>query len=155
MALHPDFPRSPYVVLPPDLRWFPAAEELRSTAYKKLLPPLVAKIRDAVKAWRGTNYAGASATSRALLANEQDQSAVKSVMPDSMAGIADVLPLLDIGEAIVLGDSILLPSRIKLDMPKARPLSLTKNFWKEWGEKSSTNTAIKTAVESLRMQSKG
>ena len=27
------------------------------------------------------------------LTNEQDQSAVKSVMPDSMAGIADVLPL--------------------------------------------------------------
>lgn len=88
------------------------------------------------------------------LTNEQDQSAVKSVMPDSMAGIAEVLPLLDIGEAIVLGDSILLPSRIKLDMPKARPLSLTKNFWREWGEKSSTADAIAAAVESLRRQSK-
>ena len=88
------------------------------------------------------------------LTNEQDQSAVKSVMPDSMAGIADILPLLDIGEAIVLGDSILLPSRIKLDMPKARPLSLTKNFWREWGDKSSDDTAIKAAVESLRRQSK-
>jgi len=89
------------------------------------------------------------------LTNEQDQSAVKSVMPDSMAGIADVLPLLDIGEAIVLGDSILLPSRIKLDKPKATPLSLTKNFWREWGEKSSDTDAIKAAVESLRRQSKG
>lgn len=89
------------------------------------------------------------------LTNEQDQSAVKSVMPDSMAGIADVLPLLDIGEAIVLGDSILLPSRIKLDKPKATPLSLTKNFWCEWGEKSSDTNAIKAAVESLRRQSKG
>jgi hypothetical protein len=88
------------------------------------------------------------------LTNEQDQSAVKSVMPDSMAGIADVLPLLDIGEAIVLGDSILLPSRIKLDKPKATPLSLTKNFWREWGEKSSDANAIRDAVESLRRQSK-
>jgi DNA helicase HerA-like ATPase len=88
------------------------------------------------------------------LTNEQDQSAVKSVMPDSMAGIADILPLLDIGEAIILGDSILLPSRIKLDMPKARPLSLTKNFWREWGEKASIADAIKTAVENLRCQSK-
>ena len=88
------------------------------------------------------------------LTNEQDQSAVKSVMPDSMAGIADVLPLLDIGEAIVLGDSILLPSRIKLDKPKATPLSLTKNFWREWGEKSSDTAAIVAAVESLRRQSK-
>jgi type III restriction enzyme len=67
MALHPNFPLSPYEVLPPDLRWFPAAEELRSTAYEKLLPPLVAKIREEVEAWRGNDYAGASATSRALL----------------------------------------------------------------------------------------
>jgi len=89
------------------------------------------------------------------LTNEQDQSAVKSVMPDSMAGIADVLPLLDIGEAIVLGDSILLPSRIKLDKPKTTPLSLTKDFWREWGEKESDSAAIKAAVDSLRRQSKG
>lgn len=88
------------------------------------------------------------------LTNEQDQSAVKSVMPDSMAGIADVLPLLDIGEAIVLGDSILLPSRIKLDKPKATPLSLTKKFWREWAEKSSTPDAIGAAVDNLRRQSR-
>ncbi len=88
------------------------------------------------------------------LTNEQDQSAVKSVMPDSMAGIADILPLLDIGEAIVLGDSVLLPSRVKLDKPKARPLSLTKNFWREWSEKTSDETAIRAGVENLRRQTR-
>src|ERR1035437_5753977 len=67
MALHPAFPRSPYVTLSPDVRWFPAAEELRSTAYEKLLPPLVANIREAVREWRDSGYAGASATSSALL----------------------------------------------------------------------------------------
>lgn len=67
MALHKEFPRSPYEVLNPDLRRFPAAEELCSTAYEKLLPPLVAKVREEVKAWRDAKYAGASATSRALL----------------------------------------------------------------------------------------
>ncbi len=67
MALHPDFPPSPYAVLPPDQRWFPAAEELRSTAYEKLLPPLVANIRDAVCEWRASGYAGSSATSLGLL----------------------------------------------------------------------------------------
>lgn len=89
------------------------------------------------------------------LTNEQDQSAVRSVMPDSMVGIADVLPLLDIGEAIILGDSILLPSRIKLDMPLVKPLSLTRNFWREWAERSSDSAAIRTAVECLRRQSRG
>ncbi len=67
MALHRDFPTSPYAVLDPNSRWFPAAEELRSTAYEKLLPPLVANIRKEVKTWRDASYAGASDTSRALL----------------------------------------------------------------------------------------
>ena len=67
MALHPKFPRSPYDTLNPEKRWFPAAEELRSTAYEKLLPPLVSKVREEVKAWRDAGYAGASSTSRTLL----------------------------------------------------------------------------------------
>jgi hypothetical protein len=67
MALHPNFPRSPYEILPPDQRWFPAAEEMRDTAYEKLLPPLVAKVREEVGQWRNGGYLGASDTSRALL----------------------------------------------------------------------------------------
>lgn len=67
MAIHPDFPISPYEILKPQHRWFPAAEELRSTAYEKLLPPLVANIREEVAQWRAAGYTGASATSRALL----------------------------------------------------------------------------------------
>ena len=67
MALHPDFPRSPYAPLVPSQRWFPADETLRTTAYDKLLPPLVAKIREQVHAWRQKGYAGASATSVSLL----------------------------------------------------------------------------------------
>jgi hypothetical protein len=41
MSLHPDFPASPYSPLIPEQRWFQADEALRSTAYEKLLPPLV------------------------------------------------------------------------------------------------------------------
>ena len=67
MALHPDFPVSPYAPLIPAQRWFPAAEETRDKSYDKLLPPLVAKIRQAVFDWRASGYAGASATSRTLL----------------------------------------------------------------------------------------
>lgn len=67
MALHPEFPESPYTILDPDQRWFPADESLRDTAYEKLLPPLVAKIRTEVGAWREGGYKGTSATSLALL----------------------------------------------------------------------------------------
>lgn len=67
MALHPKFPKSPYAILDPDLRWFPADEALREKDYGKLLPPLVAKLRKEVKKWRDSGYAGASDTSLALL----------------------------------------------------------------------------------------
>jgi type III restriction enzyme len=67
VALHPKFPTSPYAPLIPEQRWFPADEALRSTAYEKLLPPLVAKVRKEVEAWRNNGYSGVSATSATLL----------------------------------------------------------------------------------------
>jgi len=67
MALHPKFPKSPYEILEPDYRWFPADEALREQGYEKLLPPLVASIRKKVKEWRDADYKGASPTSIALL----------------------------------------------------------------------------------------
>lgn len=67
MALHKDFPTSPFEILDPAIRWFPADEDLRETAANKLLPPLVPELRKAVKAWRSDGYAGATETSRALL----------------------------------------------------------------------------------------
>lgn len=67
MALHPDFPRSPYAELVPAQRWFPADESFRDTAYEKLLPPLVAKVREGVYEWRQRGYEGASQTSISLL----------------------------------------------------------------------------------------
>ena len=67
MALHPKFPKSPYEVLEPEYRWFPADEALRTQGYEKLLPPFVAGLRKAVKKWREDEYKGATETSKALL----------------------------------------------------------------------------------------
>ena len=67
MGIHPSFPSSPYAILKPEFRWFPADEALRDLSYEKLLPPLVHKIRSEVKHWRDKQYSGATATSKALL----------------------------------------------------------------------------------------
>ena len=67
MAIHPDFPSSPYEILNPNIRWFPADETLRDSSYEKLLPPLVHLLRKDVHAWRIKNYEGASNTSKSLL----------------------------------------------------------------------------------------
>ncbi len=67
MAIHPDFPSSPHVILSPEVRWFPADEALRESSYEKLLPPLVHTLRRKVMAWREAGYEGAGDTSIALL----------------------------------------------------------------------------------------
>ena len=67
MALHPNFPESPYAILDPALRWFPADEALRETSMDKLMPPLVSQLRRKVKEWRASGYVGATDTSKSLL----------------------------------------------------------------------------------------
>ncbi|OOO03607.1 MAG: hypothetical protein USCGTAYLOR_00156 [Chromatiales bacterium USCg_Taylor] len=67
MALHKDFPESPYAILDPAIRWFPADEALRESSSEKLMPPLVSQLRRKVKEWRDSGYVGATDTSRSLL----------------------------------------------------------------------------------------
>jgi len=67
MALHPNFPESPYAILDPAIRWFPADEALRETSSEKLMPPLVPELRKKVKEWRDSGYVGATNTSKSLL----------------------------------------------------------------------------------------
>lgn len=88
------------------------------------------------------------------LTNDSDQSVVKKLMPDSMAGITEVMPLLDTGEALMIGDAILLPTRIRLDTPTVQPASSTRNFWREWGNEEPDGDAIREAVETLRRQTR-
>lgn len=88
------------------------------------------------------------------LTNDQDQNVVRRLIPDSLAGVLDGLPLLDTGEAFLLGDAILLPARVRLKFPTIEPLSQTRNFWQEWGEKAPDSSAVVAAVETLRRQSR-
>lgn len=67
MALHKDFPKDPFAILSPEIRWFPAPEDLRDKGFEKLIPPLVADLRVKVQEWRNSGYIGASETSQALL----------------------------------------------------------------------------------------
>lgn len=67
MALHPNFPDDPHVILDPGIRWFPADEALREKRSDQLMPPLVSLLRKEVKAWRERGYDGAAETSKSLL----------------------------------------------------------------------------------------
>ena len=75
-------------------------------------------------------------------------------MPDSMSSFTEMLPLLETGEALLLGDAVLLPTRIRLDMPELKPASATRDFWTEWRELTPEENAIREAIETLRRQSR-
>ena len=85
------------------------------------------------------------------LTNGTDRSTVSKLMPESLEGLLDVLPIMDVGEALVVGDSVLLPSRIKINEPKEKPLSATIDFWSEWMKKAE-KPDFDRAVENMRKQ---
>ena len=87
------------------------------------------------------------------LTNSDDQTVVKRLMPESLSGLTDVLPILDTGEALVVGDSVLLPSRIKVTAPTEAPQSSTRNFWKEW-KKTDVEVNFEEVIDKLRRQSR-
>ncbi len=57
------------------------------------------------------------------LSNSEDQSAIRSALPDTVAGLAAVLPSLRTGEAVVSGEAVVLPARMLLDKPDPKPLA--------------------------------
>jgi len=62
-----EFHKNPFEILDPGIRWAPSQEDLEEKAYEQLIPPLVYKIRLALKEWRDSDYSGASDTTKALL----------------------------------------------------------------------------------------
>lgn len=85
------------------------------------------------------------------LTNAEDQGVIKRLLPDSLGGFSDILPTLDTGEALVVGDASLLPSRIRVDEPKNKPNSGTVNFWDEW-QKPVKDKRLSIAVDNWRKQ---
>ncbi len=55
------------------------------------------------------------------LTNSADQSRIRAALPDSVAGLAEVLPSLRTGEAVITGEAVVLPSRTLIDLPRPRP----------------------------------
>lgn len=68
------------------------------------------------------------------ISNPDDQSYVKSLLPDSVRGIASMFSTLRRGECILLGDSVMMPTRIKVDQPNPAPVSDDASFYKSWNE---------------------
>ncbi|WP_455296568.1 ATP-binding protein [Brucella pituitosa] len=86
------------------------------------------------------------------LTNGDDQSVIRRLLPDSLGSFGDLLPVLDIGEALVVGDASLLPTRVRIAEPKMKPDSQTVSFWDRWNEESPRSDT-QNAIRSWRRQS--
>jgi DNA helicase HerA-like ATPase len=87
------------------------------------------------------------------LSNKTDQAVVKQLLPESLEGLMEVLPTLDVGEAVVVGDATLLPTRIKMNKPIHEPRSATIPFWTRWSTPKKEVDLV-AAVENMRRQSR-
>ncbi len=66
------------------------------------------------------------------LSHPDDQSYIRNLLPDSVRGLVQLLATLRRGEGILLGDSVLMPTRLRLDPPNPPPSSHDASFQESW-----------------------
>ena len=69
------------------------------------------------------------------LTNPDDQNYVKKLLPDTLADFTNQLSSLQAGEALVIGESIVLPSLIKINFPENEPESTDIPYLELWKQK--------------------
>jgi DNA helicase HerA-like ATPase len=68
------------------------------------------------------------------LTNPTDQQYVKRLMPDNVSAITDTLPVLERQEALIIGDSIPIPTIVKINELIEKPASSDIEFKTEWSK---------------------
>jgi len=86
------------------------------------------------------------------LSNSDDQGRIRSTIPDSLAGLLDLLPALRTGEALVLGEGVQIPSRIRLPLVEPRPKSDDPEVAKLWAKKRIKKAPYEKAITGWRRQ---
>lgn len=68
------------------------------------------------------------------LTNPNDQSYVKKLLPDTMGTLIDKMPSLKAGEALLIGEAVIMPSIVQIDRCKNPPSSNDIPYWELWKE---------------------
>lgn len=66
------------------------------------------------------------------LTNPDDQNYVKKLLPDTLGNITEVLPSLQCGEGLLIGESVIIPCIVKIDECTNPPSSSNINYLEEW-----------------------
>lgn len=68
------------------------------------------------------------------LTNPVDQGYVKKLLPDSLGSLIEKMPSLKQGEALLIGESVILPSIVQIDRCTNEPSSNDIPYWELWKE---------------------
>lgn len=68
------------------------------------------------------------------LTNTADQSYIKNLLPDNTSAVADVLPTLQPGQCLVVGDSSPIPAVVQMEKPNPEPQSNNVSVYDVWKE---------------------
>ena len=82
------------------------------------------------------------------LSSQADQDFVRAMLPDWGGGLFDFLPSLRNGEAVVVGEGIAVPARVRFDTlpPHQLPHGTTAKFSKAWQEDSGSASLLDRVV---------
>jgi DNA helicase HerA-like ATPase len=87
------------------------------------------------------------------LTNSSDQSIVKSSAPDNLNSLIDLLPALRTGEAIIVGEAIKIPSRVRIKLNNPRPTSDDPKLVEAWKKAHPEDPEnYKSVVTRIRQQ---
>ena len=86
------------------------------------------------------------------LSNSDDQGRVKSVVPDALTSLIDLLPALRTGEALVLGEGVQIPSKVRVNLIEPRPRSNDPDVSKCWQEDKIADVTYDKAITGWRCQ---
>ncbi|MGF1628262.1 MAG: ATP-binding protein [Kiloniellaceae bacterium] len=88
------------------------------------------------------------------MGNQKDQDFVRRALPESAEGMLNSLPSLRNQQAVVVGEGVVLPMRIRFDdLPEAkRPHSDTASFAQQWQEERGLDDFVPRTVNRWRKQ---
>ncbi len=90
------------------------------------------------------------------ISNQRDQEFVRNAMPDSAGGLLAALPSLLNQEAVVVGEGVSLPMRIRFDdlATEHQPRSATAIFSRAWQEERGDHASIAGVLDRWRRQAR-
>lgn len=88
------------------------------------------------------------------LTNAADRSKVAQAFPDDLGGLVNLLPSLRTGEALVVGEAIEIPSRVRVRRARNKPVGADPKLVDQWSADRPETAAYSEALKNWRRESR-